>query len=115
MNRPPNEPDAPYGRYALASLGLMVIATANGVTRELTYAKHLNDETAHRLSLVPMVLLFGLYVDQLERRWPLPTWRSAISIGAMWAAIAVSLMAAALHMPISERPSLRHAMLAPAE
>ena len=32
-----------------------------------------------------------------------------------WAAIAVSLMAAALHMPISERPSLRHAMLAPAE
>lgn len=32
-----------------------------------------------------------------------------------WAAIAVSLMAAALHLPISERPSLRHAMLAPAE
>ena len=32
-----------------------------------------------------------------------------------WASIAVSLMAAALHMPISERPSPRHAMLAPAE
>jgi predicted MFS family arabinose efflux permease len=32
-----------------------------------------------------------------------------------WASIAVSLMAAALHMPISERPSARHAMLAPAE
>lgn len=32
-----------------------------------------------------------------------------------WASIAVSLMAAALHLPISERPSPRHAMLAPAE
>src|SRR5688572_16294571 len=97
MNRPPNEPAAPYGRYALASLGLMVIATANGVTRKLTYAKHLNDETAHRLSLVPMILLFGLYVDQLERRWPLPTWRSAISVGTMWAAIAVGFELAIGH------------------
>ncbi len=32
-----------------------------------------------------------------------------------WAAIAVSLMAAALHLPIGERPSPRRAMLAPAE
>ena len=32
-----------------------------------------------------------------------------------WASIAFSLMAAALHLPISERPSSRHAMLAPAE
>jgi predicted MFS family arabinose efflux permease len=32
-----------------------------------------------------------------------------------WASVAVSLMAAALHLPISERPSARHAMLAPAE
>jgi hypothetical protein len=84
-----NQPSAPYGRYALASVGLMAIATANGVVRELTYAKHLDDDTAHRLSLIPMAVLFGVYVDQLERRWPLPTWRSALSIGAMWAAIAV--------------------------
>jgi hypothetical protein len=56
----------------------------------VTYAKYLSDETAHRLSLVPMVVLFGLYVDQLERRWPLATWRRAIGIGAMWAAIAFS-------------------------
>ena len=32
-----------------------------------------------------------------------------------WASIAVSLMAAALHLPISEQPSPRHAMLTPAE
>lgn len=67
----------------------MAIATANGITREVTYAKYLNDETAHRLSLVPMMVLFGLYVDQIERRWPVPSWRGAIGIGVMWAAIAV--------------------------
>jgi hypothetical protein len=82
-------PATPYGRYALASVGLMAIATANGATRELTYAKYLNDETAHRLSLIPMVVLFGVYVDQLERRWPLPTSSGALGVGAMWAAIAV--------------------------
>jgi hypothetical protein len=82
------KPATPYGRFAVASLGLM-IATANGITRELTYTKYLNDETAHRLSLVPMIVLFGLYVDQVERRWPVPTWRGAIGIGAMWASIAV--------------------------
>lgn len=79
----------PYGRYAAASLGLMAIATANGVVRELTYARRLNAETAHRLSLIPMALLFGLYVDRLERRWPLPTWHGAVGVGVMWAAIAV--------------------------
>jgi hypothetical protein len=79
----------PYGRYAVGSLGLMAIATANGVLRELTYAKHAGDETAHRLSLIPMALLFGLYVDQLERRWPLPTRSGALGVGAMWAASAV--------------------------
>jgi hypothetical protein len=79
----------PYGRYAVGSLGLMAIATANGVVREVTYTKYLNDDTARRLSLIPMAVLFGLYVDQLERRWPLQTWRSAGGIGAMWAAIAV--------------------------
>jgi hypothetical protein len=85
----PDQPSAPYGRYGLAAVGLMAIATANGVARELTYARYLDDDTAHRLSLIPMAVLFGVYVDQLERRWPLPTWRSALSIGAMWAAIAV--------------------------
>ena len=79
----------PYGRYAVGSLGLMAIATANGVVRELTYAKYPNDETAHRQSLIPMAALFGIYVDQLERRQPLPTWRGAVGVGAMWAAIAV--------------------------
>lgn len=77
-----------FGRYVAASAGLMAIATANGVTRELTYGKAVDEKTAHWVSLVPMVALFGAYVNLLERRWPLPSWRSAAQIGAAWAGIA---------------------------
>jgi hypothetical protein len=87
--RPRTTPAAPYGRYAVASLGLMAIATANGVLRELTYGQRLDEQAAHLLSLVPMAALLGLYADRLERRWPLPTWRAAVGVGAMWTAIAV--------------------------
>ena len=79
---------APYGRYLLASVGLMAVATANGVTRETTYGKALDEDVAHWISLVPMVGLFAVYVNFLERRWPLPSWPSAVVVGGAWAAIA---------------------------
>jgi hypothetical protein len=85
----PRRPGSPFGRYVAGSLGLMAIASANGVLRDLTYAKTLGDETAHWISLVPMVGLFAVYVDQLERRWPLDSWRDAAAVGGAWTAIAV--------------------------
>lgn len=78
----------PFGRYVAASVGLMAIATANGVARELTYGKAVNEDVAHWISLVPMVGLFAVYVNALERRWPLARWRGAFVIGAAWAGIA---------------------------
>jgi len=78
----------PFGRYVAASVGLMAIATANGVARELTYGKAVNEDVAHWISLVPMVGLFAVYVNALERRWPFATWRGAFVIGAAWAGIA---------------------------
>jgi hypothetical protein len=66
----------------------MAIATANGIVRETTYGKQMSNDAAHQLSFIPMVVLFAVYVNALERRWPLATWRGAIGIGASWAAIA---------------------------
>ena len=82
--------ETPFGRYVAASVGLMAIATANGVVRETTYGKQMSDDAAHRLSFVPMVVLFAVYVNALERRWPLPTWRGALGVGTAWAAIAAA-------------------------
>jgi hypothetical protein len=78
----------PYARYLAASVGLMAIATANGIARELTYANAMGEDAAHWLSLLPMVALFGLYIWWLQGRWPLPTWQGAVAIGLSWAAIA---------------------------
>ena len=86
--RPPRVRETPRGRYAAATVVLMAIATANGVVREKTYGKVMGEGAAHALSLVPMVALFAVYTNALERRWPLPTWRGAFAIGATWAGIA---------------------------
>jgi cellobiose-specific phosphotransferase system component IIC len=77
-----------YGRYAAASVGLMAIATANGVARELTYAHAVGERAAHLISLAPMTAMFAVYVTAVERRWHLPGRRDAVGIGVMWAAIA---------------------------
>jgi hypothetical protein len=56
--------------------------------RELTYGKAVGERVAHWASLGPMVGLFAVYVNLLERRWPLSSWRSAATIGSAWAGIA---------------------------
>ncbi|MDQ3858854.1 MAG: hypothetical protein M3327_10480 [Actinomycetota bacterium] len=85
---PPTPRETSHGRYTVATLGLMAIATTNGIVRERTYGKVMGERAAHALSLVPMVALFGVYTNALERRWPLPTWQGALGIGATWAGIA---------------------------
>ncbi len=82
--------ETPFRRFMVASVGLMAVASANGAFRELTYGKAMRGEAAHRLSLVPMLALFTAYTDALERRWPLPTARGALAVGAGWAAIAAA-------------------------
>ena len=66
----------------------MAIATTNGIARETTYGRVMRGDAAHALSLVPMIALFAAYTNALERRWPLPTFRGALAIGATWAGIA---------------------------
>jgi hypothetical protein len=39
---------------------------------------------AHYVSTVTLILLLGLYMWILERRWPIPNVRSAFKIGATW-------------------------------
>jgi hypothetical protein len=77
-----------YGRYLAASVGLMATATANGLLRERTYGPRIGENASHAVSLVPMAAGFAAYTWALEARWPLPTRRSALAVGALWAAVA---------------------------
>jgi hypothetical protein len=40
----------PYGKYALASVGLALIFSLNGVVRDTTYATTVGDLAAHQIS-----------------------------------------------------------------
>lgn len=77
-------------RWLLAWLGGPVIGIANGVTRELVYAERVGDLTAHQISTAVAVALFALYFALLERRWPLPTFRTAFLVGAVWLVLTVA-------------------------
>ena len=71
-------------KYALAWLALAVIAIANGVIREGTYAKHVSALAAHQISTVSAVAFTGVFVWFLHRMWPLDAPAQAWTVGAIW-------------------------------
>lgn len=67
--------------WLLAWLGLPVLGIANGVIRDATYKQVLSKPAAHQLSTATLLMLMTAYIWTLERRWPIPTSRSALGIG----------------------------------
>lgn len=76
-------------KYLLAWLGLPIIGIINGALRQFLYRDALGDLTAHQLSTVTGILLFGLYIWLLSRWWPLPSARAALTVGLLWLALTI--------------------------
>ena len=79
-----------WRRYTVAWLGGVVIGVANGTARELTYRKRVGELAAHQISTATAIALFAAYFWGLERRWPIPSRRSALGIGATWLLLTVA-------------------------
>jgi hypothetical protein len=73
-----------YLPYMLGWIPMVPLAIINGTVRELTYSKFLSDLTAHQLSTLTGIVIFGLYIRWLIQRWPPTNGRMAISIGLIW-------------------------------
>lgn len=71
-------------RYALAWLPMVPIAVANGVLRDLWYAKRISEPHAHQISTVSALVLLGVYMWSVMRVWPAATSEQALAVGAMW-------------------------------
>lgn len=86
--RPPGAA-TPLRLWLVAWLGLPALGIANGVARDVTYGHVLSEPAAHQLSTATLLLVMAAYLWALERRWPIPTSRTAFTIGGIWAVLTI--------------------------
>jgi hypothetical protein len=76
--------------WLIVWFGAPVIAIANGALRELVYRPYMGERTAQLVSTALLIGLLALYMRSLDRRWRLPSGRSAYKIGLSWLALTVA-------------------------
>ena len=69
---------------------MVLIAIANGTLRQLGYGKYLEELTAHQISTLSGIVLFGLYIWAVVRIWRPPSSGQAIAIGLIWLGLTVA-------------------------
>jgi hypothetical protein len=77
-------------RWTLAWAGGTVLGIVNAIAREARLKKRVGDRAADVISAASLAALLAGYFVLLQRRWPIPTRREAVSIGATWAALTVT-------------------------
>ncbi|MBM2847043.1 MAG: hypothetical protein HW407_2355 [Bacteroidetes bacterium] len=68
-------------RYILCWFILLIVAMFNGVIREKVYKESLGELTAHQVSTLTGIVLFGITIWGLSKLWPLESSRQAWAIG----------------------------------
>jgi hypothetical protein len=76
-------------KYLFVWLGMVPIAIFNGVLRQYGYGPHLDELTAHQVSTLTGMVLMGLYIARVMRRWPTATARQAWVVGLLWLGMTV--------------------------
>ena len=76
-------------RWLAAWTGAAVLGVANGVLREATFARVLDERAAHAASGATAIAAFSAYFSALERRWPIPARGDALKIGGAWLVMTV--------------------------
>ena len=77
-------------RYVLAWISMVFIAVANGVLRVLTFGKVFSELRAHQLSTATGIVVMGVYIWAVMRRWPPSSGRQALAIGLLWVLLTVA-------------------------
>ncbi len=77
-------------KYLIGWLPMVLIAILNGALREMLYKPSLGDLRAHQLSTVLGVILLGVYIWFLVRRWHVETSSEALRIGLAWLLLTVA-------------------------
>lgn len=79
-----------WGVWVAGWLGLAAIGTANGTLRSLGYEDRFGDLAAHQLATQLLIAALLGYTWLLHRWRPLPSSRTAIGIGGVWALLTLA-------------------------
>jgi len=79
-----------FVKYLLTWLGMVPIAMLNGSLRQYGYGPYLSELVAHQISTLTGMLLMGLYIAWVMRRWPAASGRQALAIGLLWLTMTVA-------------------------
>lgn len=70
--------------YTASWLGMVILAILNGAMREKVYGKFMGELTAHQLSTLAGIILFGVYIWILTGMFRIESSRQALLIGGIW-------------------------------
>lgn len=76
-------------KYTLAWLPMVLIAILNGALRQGWYGKYVSELRAHQISTLTAILLFGIYIWVLTRRWKLESSAQALTVGFIWLGLTI--------------------------
>jgi hypothetical protein len=74
-------------KHILSWFGLLCIAMLNGALRDFAYKSFVGDLVSHQISCVTGILLFGIFIWFIGKRWPLASANQAWMIGFIWLAM----------------------------
>jgi len=75
--------------YAVAWIGLVIIAIFNGTLRQMGYQPYMSELSAHQLSTLIGILLFAGFIWLLTGIFRIESARQALIIGGMWLGMTV--------------------------
>lgn len=87
--RASSKPTAMISRYIVPWLPMIVIGISNGILRETTYGKYLDELRAHQISTLTGIIFFSLYIGTFVYFWNLESSSQAITIGLIWLVLTV--------------------------
>lgn len=76
-------------KYTAGWIGLVVLAIINGTIREKGYGRFMTELSAHKLSTVIRLGLFGIYIWILTGVWRIGSTRQAFVIGGAWLVLTI--------------------------
>jgi hypothetical protein len=76
--------------YVTGWLGLVILAILNGIVRVTIYAPFIDELTAHQVSTLTGICLFGIYIWLFAGIFRIQSSQQAWIIGALWLTMTVA-------------------------